>query len=84
MDGDRFAGEVRADEAEAAALGSTGVPFFVFDRTYAVSGAQDTATFLDALRRAWERSHPRIEVVAPAGTPAPAARGACTDDSCAL
>jgi len=56
--GDRFAGEVRADEAEAAALGATGVPYFVFDRAFAVPGAQDSEVFLQTLRRAWDRSHP--------------------------
>lgn len=44
--------EVRADEREAAALGARGVPFFVFDRRYAVAGAQATELFLEALERA--------------------------------
>jgi predicted DsbA family dithiol-disulfide isomerase len=55
---DQFASEVRQDEADAASLGCTGVPFFVFDRTFAVPGAQDPDTFLIALRRVWERSLP--------------------------
>lgn len=38
--GDRFADAVRADEQAAAQLGIRGVPFFVFDQKYAVSGAQ--------------------------------------------
>lgn len=37
--------EVRADLAEARDLGITGVPTFVFDGRYAVSGAQDVSTF---------------------------------------
>ena len=52
---DRFAAEVRRDEAEAAALGCTGVPFFVVDGALAVPGAQDPDTFLRVLRRAWDR-----------------------------
>jgi predicted DsbA family dithiol-disulfide isomerase len=71
---DRFSGEVRQDEAEAAALGCTGVPFFVIDRAFAVPGAQDVDTFLITLRRAWERAH--LEVVA--------AGEACTDDACGI
>src|SRR5262249_20218900 len=43
--GDGFGGAVRSDEAEASALGATGVPFFVFDRAFAVVGAQDTEVF---------------------------------------
>lgn len=54
--GDRFAGDVRADEAEAAALGATGVPFFVFDRAFAVPGAQESEVFLQTLQRAWDRA----------------------------
>jgi predicted DsbA family dithiol-disulfide isomerase len=49
LDGDAFAASVRAELREAAELGITGVPFFVFDRTYGVSGAQAPATFLQVL-----------------------------------
>ena len=44
-----FTNDVIADIQEAQALGIQGVPFFVFDRKYAVSGAQDPATFLETL-----------------------------------
>lgn len=37
--------EVAGIEREAGAAGVSGVPFFVFDRKYAVSGAQETAVF---------------------------------------
>lgn len=53
--GDRFADEVRADEALATEIGATGVPFFVVDRKWGIPGAQDTDTILSVLRRAWER-----------------------------
>lgn len=77
LQSDRFAEEVRADEAEAAALGCSGVPFFVFDRSLAVAGAQDADTFLAALEQAWVRRHPTLERVGDAG-------GLCTDDGCAI
>ncbi|MDH6227569.1 DsbA family oxidoreductase [Streptomyces sp. MJP52] len=52
-----FADEVRADEREAAELGVGGVPFFVIDRRYGVSGAQPAELFSQALAQAWgERS----------------------------
>jgi predicted DsbA family dithiol-disulfide isomerase len=51
---DKYDDAVQADIDEAAALGATGVPFFVFDRTFAVSGAQPVRTFVDALRRSAE------------------------------
>jgi predicted DsbA family dithiol-disulfide isomerase len=52
-----YADDVRADEAEAARLGANGVPFFVLDRKYGVSGAQPAEVFTQALTQAWgERS----------------------------
>ncbi|MEV6668333.1 DsbA family oxidoreductase [Streptomyces nigra] len=48
-----YADDVRADEREAAQLGATGVPFFVLDRTYGVSGAQPAEVFTQALTQAW-------------------------------
>ncbi|HEY0814019.1 MAG TPA: DsbA family oxidoreductase [Pseudonocardia sp.] len=56
--GDDYAEQVRADFALAGRFGVTGVPFFVFDRTYGVSGAQETAVFSDVLDRVWTDTHP--------------------------
>jgi predicted DsbA family dithiol-disulfide isomerase len=52
--GRAFAEEVKADVREAQQLGVTGVPFFVFDRKFAVSGAQDISVFARALEKAAE------------------------------
>jgi predicted DsbA family dithiol-disulfide isomerase len=49
-----FAAEVRRDLLESRQLGVTGVPFFVFDRRFAVSGAQESEVFLRALQEAWD------------------------------
>jgi len=57
LSSDLFSDDVRADEQVAAQLGATGVPFFVIDRRYAVSGAQDATVFAEILQRAWEESH---------------------------
>ena len=54
--GDDFADDVRADEAMAQDLGVGGVPAFVLDRQFLVSGAQDTETFVRLLRKAAENS----------------------------
>ncbi len=58
----RYAAAVRADEAEAAAIGVSGVPFFVVDRKYAVSGAQPPEVFLQALTRAQADRQPLVTV----------------------
>ena len=49
--------EVREDQQQAQSLGVTGVPFFVFDNKYAVSGAQPTDVFLKTLEKAWEEGN---------------------------
>ena len=54
---------VEADLRQAAAYGATGVPFFVIDSRYGISGAQPVETFARALERGWSESHPTIEVV---------------------
>jgi predicted DsbA family dithiol-disulfide isomerase len=62
LDGDAYATEVRADEATASRLGITGVPFFVLDQRYGVSGAQAPESILAALDQAWlERSPSTID-----------------------
>lgn len=49
---DELADAVRHDEALAASNGFSGVPTFVVDGRYAVSGAQDPAVLLELLRKA--------------------------------
>jgi predicted DsbA family dithiol-disulfide isomerase len=48
--GDEFSNEVKQDVAEAHELGVTGVPFFVFNRKFALSGAQPVEAFVQALQ----------------------------------
>lgn len=61
LDSNQFAEDVRKDVYEAQQVGARGVPFFVLDRKYAVSGAQQTETFLGALQKSfqeWEKENP--------------------------
>jgi predicted DsbA family dithiol-disulfide isomerase len=48
---DAYADQVVADQAQAAAYGANGVPFFVFDRKVGFSGAQPLEVFLGALEQ---------------------------------
>jgi predicted DsbA family dithiol-disulfide isomerase len=50
---EQYADEVRADEAQAHELGINGVPCFVLDERFAVSGAQSPQILLSALHQAW-------------------------------
>lgn len=58
---DTYRHEMRQDIQEAQNLGIQGVPFFVFDRKYGVSGAQPEDAFLETLTTAfadWRKSNP--------------------------
>jgi predicted DsbA family dithiol-disulfide isomerase len=54
LEGSRFSDEVRMDENEARQLGVQGVPFFVINRKYAISGAQPAEVFESTLKKVWE------------------------------
>jgi predicted DsbA family dithiol-disulfide isomerase len=75
---DRYSDAVRADEAQARAYGISGVPFFVIDGRYGISGAQPADAVLQALERAWSERAP-LTLVASGGS-APS----CEGDSCAI
>ncbi|MFC4501856.1 MULTISPECIES: DsbA family oxidoreductase [Streptomyces] len=72
-----YADDVRADEREAAQLGANGVPFFVLDRAYGVSGAQPAEVFAQALTRAWGDRSP-LKLIDDGGAEA------CGPDGCAV
>ena len=69
--GDRYASEVRQDEALARELGITGVPFFVLAGKLGVSGAQPADVLLGALDRAWAEHKPGLESFAEGATCGP-------------
>ncbi|MEU0205348.1 DsbA family oxidoreductase [Streptomyces canus] len=74
-----YADDVRADEREAAELGANGVPFFVLDRKYGVSGAQPAEVFTQALTQAWGNRSP-LKLIDQGDTSAEA----CGPDGCAV
>ena len=49
----RFRAAVRADQEQARQFGITGVPFFVIDGKYGVSGAQPVEAFSQIARQVW-------------------------------
>ena len=75
---DLYADAVRADEAQARAYGISGVPFFVIDGRYGISGAQPADAVLQALDTAWSERAP-LTLVTPGGS-APS----CEGDSCVV
>lgn len=59
----RYQAKVTAEGREAQQLGSSGVPFVVIDRRYAIAGAQPVEAFREVIERAWAE-HPAPIVVA--------------------
>lgn len=62
---DKYAHLVSQDIQEARQIGVRGVPFFVVDRKYAVSGAQPAEAFLQMLEKAfpeWRKQNPETQL----------------------
>ena len=74
LESSEYSEAVRRDEAEAMTLGVQAVPYFVFDRRYAVGGAQKAHVLLEVLERAWAEVHP-LEVIQGGGD-------LCEGDAC--
>ena len=85
LESDSFAVDVRTDERRATSLGATGVPFFVIDEAYGISGAQPVDVLLGALETAWSAAHPITMVEgAPASTGTEAQAVSCDDGACSI
>ena len=57
LNSDIYAKDVASDILEAQSIGVQGVPFYVFDNKYAVSGAQHVDTFITTLEKVWKEGN---------------------------
>lgn len=73
-----FADAVQADIAESREMGVQGVPFFVINRKYGISGAQPQEVFEQALQQVAEEEGSKLQMQGGTGA------GVCTDDGCDL
>ena len=73
----QFTQDVRSEINEAKRIGVQGVPFFVVNRKYGISGAQQEDYFLAALNQIWDEDHPMI-------SDEEAKTSYCTGDDCDL
>ncbi|OUL62004.1 DsbA family oxidoreductase [Flavobacterium sp. AJR] len=61
----QYANKVKGDVQEAQELGINGVPFFIFNRKYAINGAQAPETFLQTLEKSfteWRKDNPATKL----------------------
>lgn len=77
VESDEFMGQVQLDIAKAGQIGVQGVPFFVVNRKYAISGAQPVEAFVEALEQIAEE-----EGIRPKLKPLGKKTSFCTGDSC--
>lgn len=73
-----YKAEVEAELQQARDFQITGVPFFVFNGKYAVSGAQPQETFLQAIKQVWEEEKQASPFESIGGS----SETVCTDDGC--
>ncbi len=62
LNSNRYEAEVLADQQLAYRIGVQGVPFYVFNNKYAVSGAQSPDVFAQVLEKVWEEEQPALVV----------------------
>lgn len=67
LESGKFTAAVIADEQEASASGVNGVPYFIFNRKYAISGGQEADVFLQALETVWREEQDMSTAPAPSG-----------------
>lgn len=77
----KYADEVKADIQQAGKIGVTGVPYFIINQKYAISGAQPVEAFAGALQKVWEEENPKpvFEDLSSGDDDL-----TCADDSCAV
>ncbi len=63
LEGEEYRNEVIEDQVYAQQIGVQGVPFYVFNEKYAVSGAQPTELFTEVLNKVWEEEKPAVEII---------------------
>ncbi|KIL43735.1 DsbA family oxidoreductase [Jeotgalibacillus campisalis] len=82
LSSDAFTADVEKDIRKASQIGVTGVPFFVFEEKWAVSGAQPVEAFEEVLNKVWEEQQGSglIHMTSKEGS----GDQACKDDSCGI
>lgn len=74
--GEEYAADVQADIDQARAYGATGVPFYVVEGKYGVSGAQPTELFDQLLEKVYAETKPALTIIGDGD--------ACGPDGCAI
>jgi len=79
LDTNEFAQQVKDEINEGRQIGVQGVPFFVLNRKYGISGAQPVEYFTQVLDKLWEEEKPKFESLDGANEGA-----VCDDETCSI
>jgi predicted DsbA family dithiol-disulfide isomerase len=79
LSSNQYADQVKAEITEGQQIGVRGVPFFVLNRKYGVSGAQPVEYFNQVLDKLWEEEKPQFESIDGADGGA-----VCNDETCEI
>ena len=82
LQSEKYSQQVNEDIDVARQIGVQGVPFFVFNEKYAVSGAQTSEVFTGVLEKVWEEE--AKNPVLQSSNPEKAKTSYCTDEGCDL
>ena len=80
LQGEQYTEDVRNDQQFAREIGVQGVPFFVINRKYAISGAQPLELFIDTLNKVYQEESGGIKLQSISNNDFVA----CTDDGCVV
>ncbi len=75
LQSDQYSENLRQDKEDGVKLGIQGVPYFIVNDKYTISGAQPPETFLSVLNQAWKEEEEKRSV-------APSANAYCEDGVC--
>ncbi len=79
---DRYSENIARDKAEGSKIGIQGVPFFIINDKYTISGAQPSEVFLELLQKAWEEDYDNAKIKE--NKSGPSSDEYCSDGTCKL
>ncbi|MTK10042.1 MAG: DsbA family oxidoreductase [Hungatella sp.] len=82
LEHDKYHENIAADRAEGLKMGIQGVPFFIVNDKYTISGAQPSKIFLDILQDAWKEEYDKIKTKAHSADSSSDKH--CSDGTCKL
>ena len=79
---DRYSENITRDRADGLKIGIQGVPFFIVNDKYTITGAQPSETFLEILQKVWKEDYDNAKTKE--NKSAPSSNEYCSDGTCKL